>query len=116
MRLYNESRRRVKTLIKQAKRQYEENIAAESKHNAKMFFRYIISKKHIRSGIGPLKNNAGNLVTDDQSIANMLNKYFNSVFNTTSGGNNIDTNVINDNVETINALDGQDATTEPSEK
>ncbi len=81
----------------------------------KCFFRYINSKKHIRSVIGPLKDNAGNLVTDDQSIPNMLNKYFSSVFNTTSGGDNIDSNVINANVETINALHGQDATTEPSE-
>ncbi len=78
MRLYNESRRRIKTLIKQAKRQYEENIAAESKHSAKMFYRYINSKKHIRSAIGPLKDNAGSLVTDDRRIANMLNKYFSS--------------------------------------
>ncbi len=40
------------------------------------------SKKQIRSGIGPLKDSAGNLVTDDQNMANMLNDYFSSVFNT----------------------------------
>merc|ERR1711911_493413 len=58
IRLYNESRRRVKTLIRQAKRRYEVNIASESKNNAKMFFRYINNKKNIRSGIGPLKDSA----------------------------------------------------------
>ena len=79
--LYNEARRRVKTIIKQAKRRYEVNIAAESKNNAKMFFRYINNKKHIRSGIGPLKDSADNLVTNDQSMATMLNNYFSSVFN-----------------------------------
>ena len=79
--LYNEARRRVKAIIKQAKRSYEVNIAAESKNNAKMFFRYINTKKHIRSGIGPLKDSAGNLVTNDQCMASMLNNYFGSVFN-----------------------------------
>ncbi len=37
IRLYNEARRRIKTLIKQAKRRYEEDIAADSKNNAKKF-------------------------------------------------------------------------------
>ncbi len=45
----------------------------------------------------------------------MQNKYFSSVLNTTSGGDNVDTNVINANVETISALDGQDATIDPGE-
>ncbi len=52
MRLYNESRRRVKTLIKQAKRQYEENIAAESKHNAKMFLCTSIARNILEEGSG----------------------------------------------------------------
>ncbi len=56
----------------------------------------ILIARNIRSRIGPLKDNVGNLVTDDQSIVNMLNKYFSSVFNTTSGGDNIDTNVTSD--------------------
>ena len=38
IRLYNEARRRVKRLIKQAKRRYEVDIAADSKNNAKKFF------------------------------------------------------------------------------
>ncbi len=29
----------------------------------------------MRSGIGPLKDSAGNLVTDDQNMASMLNDY-----------------------------------------
>ncbi len=66
----------VTTLIKQAKRRYEEDSAADSKKNTKKFFRYINTKKQIRSGIGPLKDSAGNLVTDDQNMANMLNDFF----------------------------------------
>ena len=98
-RSYNEARRRVKTLIKQAKRRYEEHIATDSKNNAKKFFRYINSKKHIRSGIGPLKDGTGNLVTDDQNMASMLNDYFSSVFNIPAEAGHITTNNINANNE-----------------
>ncbi len=79
-RLYNEARRRVKTLIEQTIRRYEEGIAADSKNNAKNFSD-TYNKKHIRSGIGPLKDSAGNLVTVDQNMASMMNDYFGSVFN-----------------------------------
>ncbi len=48
--LCNEDRRRVKTLIKQAKRRFEENIAAESKNNIKKFFRYINTPKILEIG------------------------------------------------------------------
>ena len=79
-------------LIKQAKRRYEEDIAADSRTNAKKFFRYINNKKHIRSGIGPLKDNAGTLVTDDQKMANLLNDYFSSVFTPTVEAGHTTTN------------------------
>ncbi len=46
-----------------------------------MFFWYINTKIHIRSRIGPLKNSAGDLVTDNQSMASVSNNYFSSVFN-----------------------------------
>ncbi len=101
--LYNEARRRVKILIKQAKRRYEENIAADSKNNAKKFFRYINNKKQIRSGIGPLTDNAGNLVTDDQNMANMLNEYFSSVFNIPAEAGHITTNDNDTNNESDSA-------------
>ncbi len=108
IRLYNEARRRVKKLIKQAKRRYEEDIAADNKNNAKKFFRYINSKKQIRSGIGPIKDTTGNLVTDDQNMANMLNNYFSSVFNTPAEVGHITTN----DIDTNNAIASTPATSE----
>ncbi len=83
--------RRSKTLIKQAKRRYEEDIATDSKSRTKKLFRYINSKKHIRSGIGPMKDNASNLVTDDHNMASMLNDYLCSVFNTPAEAGHITT-------------------------
>ena len=84
IRFYHDARRRVKRLVCQAKRRYEENIAVNCKNNPKSFFSYINNSKAIRSGIGPLTNNDGALVTDSQHIANLLNNYFSSVFNTNS--------------------------------
>ncbi len=78
-----------------------------------MYFIYINNKKHIQNGIGPLKDSSGNLVTDDQSMASILNKYFSSNFNTTSGAENINTNDFNINDVTNSVLvDSQDATIE----
>ena len=66
----------------------------------KKFFRYINNKKHIRSGIGPLKDSAGTLVTDDHNMANMLNDYFSTVFNTPAEAGHITTNDDNATNET----------------
>lgn len=81
---YCEARRRVKSLIKQAKRRHEINIAANCKSDPKSFYRYVNNKKEIRSGIGPLTDDSGNIMTDSQDIANTLNSYFASVFNSNS--------------------------------
>lgn len=54
IRLYHEARRRVKRLISQEKRTYEENIATNCKTNPQAFFNYINNKEVIRTGIKPL--------------------------------------------------------------
>ena len=56
-------------------------IASTSKQNSKTFFQYINKKKNTKSGIGPLKDPAGELITNDQRMASKLNEYFCSVFN-----------------------------------
>ncbi len=54
------------------------------------------------------------MVTDDQSMASMLKKYFSSAFNTTSGDDTSNTNGNNTNYVTRNAsVDRQDAMTQP---
>ena len=83
---YNNARREVKQLIKQAKRNYEISIAKDSTTNPKKFYKYINSKKNLKSGIGPLINEEGHLITEDKAIATTLNNFFSSVF-TQSGSN-----------------------------
>ena len=85
---YNHARREVKKQIRQAKKNYECNIAKEAKNNPKKFYKYINSKKQKKSGIGPLSNSAGEIITDNKEMANTFNDYFSSVFTTSSNNNN----------------------------
>ena len=75
----------------QSKLRYEQNIAAESKHNTKIFYKYINSKKQIRSEIGPLKDSDVKLATDPKSMESILNtrSHSSSVFNDTSAEGNV---------------------------
>lgn len=91
-RLCIEPRRRVKIPIKQAKLHFEEDTVVDSRNNA--FFRYIHNKKHIRRGIGPLKDIAGKLVIDDQNIGYMLNDYYSRDFTPHAEAGYITTNYI----------------------
>ena len=85
VRFYNDSRRRVKRLIRTAKRNFEISIATEAKHNSKIFYKYINSRKQLKSGIGPLRTANGNIITNNNDMATLLNNFFSSVF--TKSGN-----------------------------
>ena len=49
-------------------------------NNAKTFANYIKSKTKSHTGIGPLKDADGHLITDDKKMAEKLNNFFASVF------------------------------------
>ena len=70
----------VKTLIRRAKLQNEERVAAVAKSNPKAFFAHVNSTKPIKSCIGPLKNGEGRIVGNDLEMAELLNEYFASVY------------------------------------
>ena len=77
---YNNARRDVKKEIRQAKRNYEINIAAKTTEDTKAFYKYINNKKQLKSGIGPLINEKGETVAENKKMASTLNEYFSSVF------------------------------------
>lgn len=81
IRLYNEARWRAKTLLSNLNGTTKKTLQLTTRQNAQKIFRYINSKKHVRSGISPLKDSPRNFVTDDQNMMSMLNDYFSSVFN-----------------------------------
>jgi ribonucleases P/MRP protein subunit RPP40 len=63
-----------------AKRNYEKKLAGDVKSNNKSFFAYVRSKQRTKDKVGPLKNNVGKVIEEDEETANLLNCYFSSVF------------------------------------
>ncbi len=55
-------------------------IARKVKTNPKKFFTYIRTKKKTKSNIGPLKDERGALTQDNETMIEILNKNFASVF------------------------------------
>ena len=78
--IYNNAKREVKRVVRNAKREYELKIAKESKENPKHFYGYIRNRNPIKNGIGPLSNENGTLEYEGDKICNILNNYFGSVF------------------------------------
>ena len=58
----------------------KKRLAKNIKNDSKSFFAYIRSKQRTKDKVGPLRNQDGALVIDDQAGADLLNKYFSSVF------------------------------------
>jgi hypothetical protein len=60
---------------------FETKLVKRTKKNNKCFFSYISNKLGKgESKIGPLKNDYGNEIVDDERISNELNNYFSTVF------------------------------------
>ena len=56
---YRSKQRQVKKITRQAKREYEKNMAKNIKYKSKAFFKYISGKEQVRTSVGPLKNSTG---------------------------------------------------------
>ena len=74
---FKECEKKTKKIVRQAKRRYEKKLS--SKENKKLFNSYVQVKTKSRSGVGPLSQD-GHLVSDNKSMADILNSYFGSVF------------------------------------
>src|SRR5579872_4976179 len=64
----------------EAKRNFEIKLAENVKNDCKSFFSYFRSKERNKVKVGPLRDSEGNIITDDQTAANIFNDYFASVF------------------------------------
>ena len=65
---------------RKAKREFEKKLAENSKENSKSFYAYVRSKQRTKDTVGPLKDQNGNVITNDIDQANLLNEYFGSVY------------------------------------
>jgi hypothetical protein len=77
---YKEVEKRVKNLIRNAKRKFEKKLSEGNGGNKRPFFAYVREKTQSRPSIGPLKDKQGKVVTDDEGMAELLNKAFKDVF------------------------------------
>ena len=76
---YNEADKKVRNLIRNAKRKFEKKLA-ENHGNSKPFYSYLKKKTENRSGIGPFVKENGTLTTSNEEMAATLNNFFCSVF------------------------------------
>uniref|UniRef100_UPI00398EB4CB uncharacterized protein isoform X1 n=1 Tax=Pristiophorus japonicus TaxID=55135 RepID=UPI00398EB4CB len=72
--------RRTKGLIKRGKIEYERKLAGNIKTDCKSFYRYVKRKRLVKTNVGPLQSDSGELITGNKEMADQLNKYFGSVF------------------------------------
>ena len=77
---YKEALNAATTEIRQSKRNYEQKLACNIKNDSKSFYAYVRSKQNVQDKVGPLKDSAGNIISQGFLMAEDLNGYFSSVF------------------------------------
>jgi len=83
---YNEEEKRVKRLIRNAKRNLEKKLAERTDGNKKPFYTYVKKKTKSRTTVGPLLDDNKKTLTDDKEMAEELNRFFSSVFTREGSG------------------------------
>ena len=73
-------------MLRRAKRKFEEKLAEGIKKDSKSFHRYVKNKVGSKEKIGPLKDDNGDVLTDVESMGELLNRFFASVFSKEQGG------------------------------
>ena len=78
--LYVHARSEAKRKVKEAKHDYEKEVASKTKTDSKVFWKFIQSKTKVKEEIKCIEDQQGDIHTDDTSKAALLNSYFTSVF------------------------------------
>ena len=76
---YGKARNQAKNVCRNAVRDHEKTVAAEAKKNPKKFFAYTKTKMKTKDSVADL-NDGGQKVCTDDGEANLLNRFFSSVF------------------------------------
>ena len=77
---YEATAKKVKNLIRAAKRSMEKKLAHDKSVNKKYLFSYVKRKTQSKPGIGPIADPTGTLLTEEKDMTRELNRYFSSVF------------------------------------
>ena len=77
---YRVQQKKAQKDIRRAKRKFERKISKNTGRGNRQFNSYIRNKTKSRSTIGPLNDGSGAKITDDEGMADILNRFFSSVF------------------------------------
>lgn len=77
---YTRARKEAKAETRRAVREYERSVAKLAKRNPKAFYSYVNKKLKTVTTVNDLKDAAGNIVEDDMEKAEIMNRFFGSVF------------------------------------
>jgi Reverse transcriptase (RNA-dependent DNA polymerase)/Endonuclease-reverse transcriptase len=83
---YKAVEKKVRNMIRNAKRRLERKLALENGDNSKPFYAYLKSKLKNKTPVGPLKLRDGSVISDSAGMAKLLNDYFSSVFSEEGDG------------------------------
>ena len=75
---YKEAPNAATNEVRKSKRNFEHKLAQNLKSDS--FYAYVRSKQNVRDTVGPLEDNAGNIITQGLLMAETLNMHFSSVF------------------------------------
>ena len=70
---YSKVQHETTRIVRKAKKDFKRKLAADAKKNPKSFYRYMNNRCKVQSKVGPLKDSAGNVQTDDKTQAEILN-------------------------------------------
>ena len=73
---YKEALNAATNEFRKYKRHFEHKLAQNIKSDSKSFYAYVRSKQNVRDKVGPLKDNAGNIITQRILMAEELNMQF----------------------------------------
>ena len=76
----NEALNAATNQVTKSKRNFEHKLVQHIKSDSKNFYAYVRSKQNVQDKVGPLKDNAGNIITQGFIMAEELNMHFSSVF------------------------------------
>ena len=76
---YSRCKNDLRRLTRNLRLNYEQNLVSNIKYNPKAFWRYAGSRLKSRTGVEDLRTEGGNLTSNDQEKARVLNRFFFSV-------------------------------------
>ena len=78
--VYKEALNAATIEVRKSKRNFEHKLTQNIKSDSKSFYAYGRSKQNVGDKVGPLEDNAGNIITQRCLMAEELNMHFSSVF------------------------------------